>query len=36
MKTVVFLPSLWKNPVKVSCRCEDKLKNQQKKNTACE
>lgn len=30
VKCKICLPSLWKNPVKVNCRCEDKLKNQQK------
>lgn len=32
LKTEICLPSLWKNPVKVNCRCEDKLKNNGKKH----
>lgn len=32
LKTEICLPSLWKNPVKVNCRCEDKLKNKRKKH----
>lgn len=30
VKNKICLPSLWKNPVKVNCRCEDKLKKQEK------
>lgn len=26
VKSKICLPSFWKNPVKVNCRCEDKLK----------
>lgn len=28
-KSKICSPSLWKNPVKVNCRCEDKLKNRE-------
>lgn len=31
-EVLIFLPSLWKNPVKVSCKCEDKLKKKNKEN----
>ena len=34
-KKKVYLPSLWKNPVNVNCRCEDKLESEKDNEHEC-